>query len=173
MPIVINGSAGTVTGIATGGLPDGCVDTDTLATNARGKVLQVVSATTTTQVNSSSSSHVDTGLTCSITTTSASSKVYVAVSQSLYVRNASGTTAILSWDLVRGSTVISDGSSIGMYALNVGFIISFQKPSLVFLDSPGSAATHTYKTTALASSGEWRAQDDSMPSHIVLMEIAA
>ena len=34
MPIVINGSAGTVTGIATGGLPDGCVDTDTLANNA-------------------------------------------------------------------------------------------------------------------------------------------
>lgn len=31
MPIVFDGSAGTVTGIATGGLPDGCVDTDTLA----------------------------------------------------------------------------------------------------------------------------------------------
>ena len=75
-----------------------------------GKVLQVVSATYSTQVNSSSSSQVDTGLTCSITTTSASSKVYVAVSQSLYVKNASGTTAFLDWDLVRGSTVISDGS---------------------------------------------------------------
>ena len=34
MPIVFDGSAGTVTGIATGGLPDGCVDTDTLANNA-------------------------------------------------------------------------------------------------------------------------------------------
>ena len=34
MPIVINGSAGTITGISTGGLPDGCVDTDTLANNA-------------------------------------------------------------------------------------------------------------------------------------------
>ena len=30
MPITINGS-GTVTGLAVGGLPDGCVDTDTLA----------------------------------------------------------------------------------------------------------------------------------------------
>ena len=73
-----------------------------------GKVLQVVSATYSTQVNSSSSSQVDTGLTCSITTTSASSKVYVAVSQSLYVKNSSGTTAFLDWDLVRGSTIISD-----------------------------------------------------------------
>ena len=139
-----------------------------------GKVLQVVSATYSTQVSSSSSSHVDTGLTCSITTTSASSKVYVAVSQSLYVKNSSGTTAFINWDLVRGSTVISDGvSNIGLYCLNVGFIINSQMASLVYLDSPASAATHTYKTTAAASSGEWRAQDDSMPSHMVLMEIEA
>lgn len=34
MPITINGSAGTITGVSTGGLPDGCVDTDTLANNA-------------------------------------------------------------------------------------------------------------------------------------------
>ena len=34
MPIQIDGSAGTITGISTGGLPDGCVDTDTLANNA-------------------------------------------------------------------------------------------------------------------------------------------
>ena len=34
MPIAINGSAGTITGVSTGGLPDGCVDTDTLANNA-------------------------------------------------------------------------------------------------------------------------------------------
>ena len=33
MPIVINGS-GTITGVSTGGLPDGCVDADTLAGNA-------------------------------------------------------------------------------------------------------------------------------------------
>jgi len=32
MAIAINGS-GTVTGISVGGLPDGCVDTDTLATS--------------------------------------------------------------------------------------------------------------------------------------------
>ena len=34
MPIVINGT-GTVTGISVGGLPDGCVDKDTLATTTR------------------------------------------------------------------------------------------------------------------------------------------
>tara|TARA_R100001591_G_scaffold6441_2_gene12721 strand:- start:231 stop:752 length:522 start_codon:yes stop_codon:yes gene_type:complete len=173
MPVTINGN-GTITGISAGGLPDGCITADDLASGVGGKILQVVSATSTTQVSSSSASHVDTGLSCSITTTSASSKVYVAVSQSLYVRNTSGVSASLSWDLVRGSTVISDGSSnILIYDLNASFIINKQMASFVFLDSPASAATHTYKTTAAASSGEWRAQDGSNPSHIVLMEIEA
>ena len=45
MPITINGSAGTITGVATGGLPDGCVDGDTLATGAGNKILQVVTNT--------------------------------------------------------------------------------------------------------------------------------
>ena len=53
MPITINGSAGTITGVSTGGLPDNSVDADTLASGAvtaakmasgvGGKILQVVS----------------------------------------------------------------------------------------------------------------------------------
>ena len=38
MPIAINGS-GTVTGLAVGGLPDGTVDADTLASGAGGKIV--------------------------------------------------------------------------------------------------------------------------------------
>lgn len=48
MPIAINGS-GTITGVSVGGLPDGIVDTDMIATSAvtapkrgAGAVLQVV-----------------------------------------------------------------------------------------------------------------------------------
>lgn len=40
MPIVLNGS-GTITGISAGGLPDGCVDTDTLATSAQSPITVV------------------------------------------------------------------------------------------------------------------------------------
>jgi hypothetical protein len=140
-----------------------------------GKVLQVVSAVITTQVDSSSSSHVDTGLTCSITTTSSSNKVYVAISQSLYVRNPSGASASISWDLVRGSTVISDGAyNIALYTEPYSpYNVTAQQASFVYLDSPGSAATHTYKTTAYTHNGNWKAQDNNSPSHIVLMEIEA
>ena len=43
MSITINGN-GTITGLAVGGLPDGCVDTDTIATSVTsGTILQVVS----------------------------------------------------------------------------------------------------------------------------------
>ena len=44
MPITINGS-GTITGLSVGGLPDGTVDTDTLASSARNKILQFVEGT--------------------------------------------------------------------------------------------------------------------------------
>ena len=51
MPITLNGS-GTVTGISTGGLPDGIVDTDMIAANAvtapkrgAGAILQVKQVT--------------------------------------------------------------------------------------------------------------------------------
>ena len=42
MPITINGS-GTITGLSVGGLPDGTVDGDTLASGVGGKILQVQS----------------------------------------------------------------------------------------------------------------------------------
>ena len=40
MPVVINGD-GTITGITVGGLPDGCVDKDTLATSAQSPITVV------------------------------------------------------------------------------------------------------------------------------------
>ena len=52
MPIAINGS-GSITGISAGGLPDGCVTADDLASGVGGKILQVVQATKTDGASSS------------------------------------------------------------------------------------------------------------------------
>ena len=71
MPITINGS-GTITGLSVGGLPDGTVDGDTLASGVGGKILQVVEATTTTEVSSTSATLADSGLSASITPASGS-----------------------------------------------------------------------------------------------------
>ena len=45
MPVSINGNTGVITGLAVGGLPDGIVDADMLATNAvsSGKIKEVQS----------------------------------------------------------------------------------------------------------------------------------
>ena len=71
MPVSINGNTGVVTGLAVGGLPDGTVDADTLASNAvtagklasgvGGKILQVKQAvkTDTASQGDTSNSYVD------------------------------------------------------------------------------------------------------------------
>tara|TARA_B100000945_G_scaffold148971_1_gene119384 strand:- start:16617 stop:17150 length:534 start_codon:yes stop_codon:yes gene_type:complete len=176
MPIAINGS-GTLTGLAVGGLPDGTVDSDTLAAGTGGKILQVVTATTTTTVASSSSSQVDTGLTCSITTTTNSSKVFVTVSQPIYCRNPGGTTysrAGVYYDLVRDSTVLQGGEqNILLWGATYSpYIVTGQMAAIVHLDTPGNAGTYAYKTTFANVDGNFKAQDNNSPAHMVLMEIA-
>ena len=46
MPVSINGNTGVITGLAVGGLPDGIVDADMLASGVGGKILQVKTNTT-------------------------------------------------------------------------------------------------------------------------------
>lgn len=80
MAITINGN-GTVTGISVGGLPDGCVDTDTLATSVtRGKILQVKQTVKTSFFSTTTTgSFVDvTGVSVTITPSSSSSKILVS-----------------------------------------------------------------------------------------------
>jgi hypothetical protein len=42
MALALDGGAGTITGLSVGGLPDGVVDADTLASGTGGKVVQIV-----------------------------------------------------------------------------------------------------------------------------------
>ena len=100
MPIAINGS-GTITGVSVGGLPDGIVDAGTLASNSvetakiaakavtaakRGEhaILQVVTATNTTNVTVTSSTYT-TFITADITPTAQNSKYIVVVTTGLYM----------------------------------------------------------------------------------------
>jgi len=89
MPISINGS-GTITGISAGGLPDGIVDADTLASGVGGKIIQVVTGTalgTTSTTSTSSMAEITTDLRCTIVPTSASSKIIVTANLYLSIDN--------------------------------------------------------------------------------------
>ena len=175
MAIVINGS-GTVTGLAVGGLPDGTVDSGTLAVNSRGTVLQVVSTTYSTNVNNATSSYVDTGLSAVITPSSSSNKIFVCISQALGADRDSQEAGVKA-KLMRGATEIQDyPEAIRVEAGGVGASKSTGIWSMTYLDSPSTTSATTYKTTCApqntANNGLTRSQWGSTSSTITLMEIA-
>ena len=102
MPVTINGD-GSITGLVVGGLPNGSVDADTLASNAvttsklhndavtashmpTGSVIQTVQHNFTTgNFTTTSNSYVDiTGFSQAITPLAASSKILVILSAAIY-----------------------------------------------------------------------------------------
>jgi hypothetical protein len=186
MAIAINGSSNTITGLAVGGLPDGTVDRDTLAAQAKGSILQVLNYNTSSEVSSTSGSFVDTGLSGAITTTG-SNKVLVIVSQ-FYRHIRTTSSAGGGFRVLRGSTVIetdptnSSGLPFGqfLYINGASEINIYGRYCIEVLDTP-SAGTHTYKTqmapNSTANSAQVRAQynagGENAKSYLTLMEVAA
>jgi hypothetical protein len=185
MSLVINGS-GSITGLAVGGLPDGTVDAGTLATDSvtaaklevsaitgadlpAGSVLQVVQATSTTQVTTTSASYQTTGVAASINVTSGNKVLITGV------LNAVGPTAVLTGTTVaifRGSTQIFQPAEYAGY--NTHSTNHTQPIPLDYLDaSAGSGdVTYTVKYKRRSGSGTARAMVDSAMSRIILTEIA-
>ena len=199
MPIGINGS-GTITGISVGGLPDGIVDTDMIAAKAatspklgNGSVLQVVSQDKTTAFSTTSNSFVDvTGLSVSITPSSSSNKILVFIDlkwgQStddgeFFARAVRDSTAVY---VGTGSTGNRTPCFFGIEDTNAGSRFQLNQASAVFLDSPSTTSSTTYKVQVKchAASGQTvpinRVNDDNnhnynpaAASSITVMEVAA
>jgi hypothetical protein len=132
------------------------------------RVLQVVSATTTTQVSSSSVTYQDTTLTVTITPQSSSSKIFIMTNQSFYHDTATGNSSVR---LVRNSTTLQDladpiYSSAGGISGNVSFL---------YLDSPATTSATTYKTTFARriGSGTFTAQVNFNVANITVFEVSA
>lgn len=182
MAISINGSTNVITGLAVGGLPDGCVDTDTLATSVtRGKILQAVTATTSTEHTNTSTTFADTGLTASITPSATSSKVLIMISQP-YQLAASGADVGGTIRLLRDSTAIDTGLSTSgnphkfytyvQTGTSLQFITHY---TLNFLDSPNTTSAVTYKTqdSHYYGSHSIKTQSSGFSSYITLLEVGA
>ena len=175
MPIAIYGS-GTVTGLAVGGLPDGTVDADTLAAGAGGKILQAVTASTTTQVETTSTTYADTNLSKTITPTSSSNKVLVKVAlcSQAYATNSTS----LGIRLLRGSTVMYTNNEYHWHNVKAAINL-FYNSYFEFLDSPGTTSGVTYKIQGAryrVSNGTQQAQINPISnqvSFITLQEIVA
>ena len=142
-----------------------------------GKILRVVSATTSTQVSNTTTTYADSGLTASITPVAAGSSILVLTSQSFYMLRSSGNEEGVKVQLVRGSTVIFGTDVVDHYIAVAGVsqVYLQVRNSMIYLDTPTYTLgdTITYKTQFRPEVSQARAQSGSQASSIVLMEVAA
>ena len=172
MALELNGTTGVSL------VQDGVVTAADLASGAitsaalpAGSVLQVVQGTYSTTVTSTSTSPVDTGLSASITPSSASNKILVMVSHPNSDKR--------SGDAFINMSLFRDASSI--YAPSPQFFFTGSSVthsagiSFSYLDSPSTTSSVTYKTKFFngnGSTGQVSMQWNNNPSTIILMEIA-
>ena len=170
MPVTINGD-GSITGLAVGGLPNGTVDADTLATNSVtstkiasgaigsvGKILQVKSASKVDlfQVPGNANGATDVpGLSVTMDAPASSSSKYLVMASVAAVSNFVGASILLNGtttgQLLTGSNAASGGTngmSPDLTRTTSNSAADGRQMSqfpLIVLDSPNTSAIQTYK----------------------------
>jgi hypothetical protein len=168
MPIIIDGT-GTISGVSATGLTT--AQTVGYSSLPAGSVLQVVGATYSTEVSSSSSTFSDTGLTATITPRFATSKILVLVHQSGLVKAVADNH--LSLKLQRnGSDICNFELQAAYNALTTANRVA--GAGCNFLDSPATTSSTTYKTVFNCNQNQASTgvQVSGSVSTITLMEIA-
>jgi len=164
MAITINGSTG-ISGVPAGGY--NLVDGDMPS----GAVLQVVHATVTSEISTTSTSWTASGLSLSITPSSASSKIFVSVSGF-----GGGTGGSGYWP---GYGIFRDSTELTATAImkNSATIVMDVPLSLSYLDSPATTSATTYQVYIRSEGGSQTARIGTGSfvggeAHITAMEIA-
>ena len=170
MPVTINGN-GSISGLSVGGLPNGTVDADTLATNSVtstkiatgaigsvGKILQVKSASKVDVYgvpgNANGATDVP-GLSVTMDAPASSSSKYLVIASVAAVSNFVGASILLNGtttgQLLTGSNAASGGTNGMSPDLTRTTSISaadgrqMSQFPLIVLDSPNTSAIQTYK----------------------------
>jgi len=144
---------------------------------AAGHVVQVVSAETNSQVQNTTTSYIDTGLTATITPTSASSKILILVSQAFTLLSSPDTNNQKQANLVitdGSNTILFGGSGYDQFRVKEQFAFAWQA-NLQTTHSPSTTSAITYKTRLKQMFGTnliVSTQYNNNPSSITLMEIA-
>ena len=142
-----------------------------------GKVLQVVQATTTTSTSVASTSYTDTGLSATITPSSATSKILVLVNQR-YRMDRNNDAINSSVQTLRGATAVYlQDFAAQLYSAGETALALAGYHNANYLDSPATTSATTYKTQGKLSSTANSAvivfQENSTTSSMILMEIGA
>ena len=175
-PTSISVDSATISGNTTIGGTLGVTGATTLSnqlTDANmsvGSVIQIINASTTSEVSTTGTSFVDSGVTATITPSSTSSKILVLFTQHQFISGAAGESRI---KLLRGSTDL----------LTTGYMVFSSHTSVMaqgthhYLDSPSTTSATTYKVqfNSVDGSNVLCNYDDSAgdaSSFMTLMEIA-
>jgi hypothetical protein len=151
--------------------------TESWGTVSSGAVVQVKQFTYSTAVTTSSTSYISTGLTGSITPTSASNKILVmATVPTIVFKNGNDAGADLV--LYRGSTQIYPHTNSSGYRLYIsgasGYIQSIGNVPLNYVDSPASTSAQTYTVyfrEMAGGNGAVTTQRGNEMSTLILMEV--
>jgi hypothetical protein len=154
------------------------------ASSSSGKVLQVVTAQSTTSTTIASTTYTDTTLTATITPTLNTSKILVLVSQAVQY-TIPATLISIGAVILRGATTVFDAglSADRLKATGTTAVEHALRLDMKYIDSPATTSATTYKTQgrlAATGSGEsstWQPVSPfggtAAPSTIILMEIGA
>ena len=142
-----------------------------------GKVLQVVTATTATAVTNSTGSFDDTGITATITPTSATSTILIMISASAFTFSSGATTYVNSKArIMRGATaILTNGNAQYVEGASNNPIAIMGQLNFIYRDSPATTSATTYKLQSVVTAGfATRYQNGSdNTSTITLLEIGA
>ncbi len=146
-----------------------------------GKILQIVGADTSTEVSSTSTNYVTTGLTDNITPSATSSKIFVSATLNFRVSGDGGNSAArqAKVGLYRGGTggTLLSQKMIGVYNIDSTTddgVQSTMSVAFSFLDNPSTTSETTYMLAmAQIGNGSPQAQPFNYGSSIVLMEVGA
>jgi hypothetical protein len=142
------------------------------ATLPTGSVLQVVQSTYATQVDTTSTSYVTTGLTATITPSSSTSKVFIIVSNVIRANSLGD----CNWTVFRGTVSGTNLASSGYFVYGTataGSSTVVTGISINYLDSPATTSATTYTLGFKSSGVSVSSQHGSATATMTLMEIAA
>jgi len=141
-----------------------------------GGVLQVVSAGTSSEVfTTAQNTWVSSGLSATITPSSANSRILILASQNIGMDGSSETDQQVNLSIFRDSTLIFGVMQFDDLRMNP-IADATWRAGLSFLDSPATTSAVTYTTRGSmrlpASGSTMKMQYSGVPSSMVLLEIA-
>ena len=135
---------------------------------ATGKVLQVVSTSTTTEASTTSTSWQNTSLTANITPSATFSKIYIIGSTN---GQSAGSNERNNLSIFRDSTNLGDSGQGFGRSLNADELM--EKAAISFVDSPSSTSQITYMLKIKSTNGGTIGiNNNGSRGTITLMEIA-